>query len=133
MNTAAERLRFRRAYGQHRAAEGRALSEAELLSLPYLAEGPLARQWAVRARTFDTFVDRVLVPAERAAGGRRLNVLDLGGGNGWLCFRMSLRGHRPIAVDIRDDSVDGLGAGAGYSGKLEHMFWRVQASFDELP
>jgi SAM-dependent methyltransferase len=132
-STAAERLRFRRAYGAHRAAEGRELSEADLLALPYLEQGPLAKQWAVRARTFDGFVEKVLGPAERKAGGRPLMVLDLGGGNGWLCFRMSLRGHRAVAIDIRSDSVDGLGAGAGYTRALERMFGRVQASFDELP
>jgi SAM-dependent methyltransferase len=128
-----QRLRFRRAYGQHRATEGRGLSEAELLTLPYLNVGPLARQWAVRARSFDRFVERVLRPAERQAAGRPLAVLDVGAGNGWFCFRMSLRGQRAVAVDIRDDAVDGLGAGAGYGRALDRMFGRVQASFDEIP
>src|SRR5206468_3592499 len=41
---------FRSAYAAHRASEGRAHDRAELLALPYLAAGPLARQWAVRAR-----------------------------------------------------------------------------------
>src|SRR5262245_66650874 len=48
--------RFRTEYGAHRAAEGRAHSDAELLALPYLRSGPLAKQWSVRACTFDAFI-----------------------------------------------------------------------------
>ena len=82
-------------------SRGRGHAGAELLRLPYLASGPLARQWAVRARTFDAFVRTV-----RAAGwrGRPSISLDLGAGNGWLSYRLAIEGHRCRAIDIRDDS-----------------------------
>jgi SAM-dependent methyltransferase len=129
-----EQLRkFRAAYAQHRAAEGRAANETELLSLPYLRHGPLARQWRVRARSFDRFVESVVEPRAREVFPRRLHVLDLGAGNGWLSYRVTLLGHRAWAVDIRDDSTDGLGAAGGYARHLPFPFDRVVASFEELP
>jgi SAM-dependent methyltransferase len=125
--------RFRAEYGAHRAAEGRgAGGTAELLALPYLASGPTAAQWRIRARTYDAFAARVLAPMAREAG-RPLRILDLGAGNGWLCYRASRLGHHPTAVDVRDDAVDGLGAAAGYAAYLPRPFARVAASFDDLP
>ncbi|HEU0052762.1 MAG TPA: class I SAM-dependent methyltransferase [Longimicrobium sp.] len=125
--------RFRAEYGAHRAAEGRgAGGVAELLALPYLTTGPTAGQWAVRARTFDAFVARVVQPLAREVG-RALRVLDLGAGNGWLCYRMAGLGHDATAVDVRDDAVDGLGAAAGYALHLPRPLARLAASFDALP
>ena len=125
--------RFRAEYGAHRAAEGRgAGGTAELLALPYLRSGPNAAQWRVRARTYDAFASRVLGPLAREAG-RSLRVLDLGAGNGWLCYQASLLGHEAVALDVREDAVDGLGAGAGYAAHLARPFGRVAASFDALP
>lgn len=120
---------FRAAYANVRASEGRAHDSAEMFSLPYLRSGPLAKQWAVRARTFDAFVADVVVPM--GADGRRLQILDLGSGNGWLSYRLARLGHDCTAVDIRDDCVDGLGAAAGY--QAEAQFQRVVASFDAIP
>jgi SAM-dependent methyltransferase len=116
-----------------RRAEGRgAGGEAELLALPYLKEGPLAGQWAVRARTFDVFVRRVVSPlAEERA--RPLAVLDLGAGNGWLSARLTRAGHRCVALDLRVDDADGLAAGAPFHRHLPRMFGRVSSSFDALP
>lgn len=131
--TADALARFRAEYGAHRAAEGRgAGGTAELLALPYLADGPQAAQWRIRSRTYDAFTARVLAPLAREAG-RPLRLLDLGAGNGWLCYRASLLGHHPTAVDVRDDAVDGLGAAAGYDAHLPRPFPRVAASFDAVP
>ena len=121
---------FRREYARHRASEGRAFRGNQLRSLPYLAEGALASQWAVRARSFETLVDCVLNP-ESSAGP--IDVLDLGAGNGWLCHRVAALGHRAIAVDIRDDEIDGLGAAADLLVDAAAPFQRVKASFDILP
>lgn len=122
--------RFRRDYGAHRAEEGRGYGGAELLSLPYLQSGPFARQWAVRARTFDAFLKHVVRPMARVAA-RPLKVLDLGAGNGWLSYRLAVDGHGCTAIDIRDDMVDGLGAADGFPGAAG--FDRLVASFDALP
>lgn len=124
--------RFREAYGAHRAAEGRALDEDSLFTLPYLTRGPHAKQWSVRARTFDAFVDRVLVPASQARG-RPLRVLDLGAGNGWLSWRVARAGHDAVALDLRDDDADGLGAGRPYAAEQHRRIMRVVGAFQALP
>lgn len=130
-STTAERA-FRQEYGAHRRDEGRAMSAEALLALPYVKAGPLAKQWAVRARTFDAFVAQVLSPVARELG-RPLDVLDLGAGNGWLCSRAARAGHRAVALDVREDDVDGLGAAAGLLGQPGGQFARVAASFESLP
>jgi SAM-dependent methyltransferase len=121
---------FRRDYGAHRAAEGRGHQGGELLQLPYLRSGPLARQWRVRARTFDAFLRRVVRPMALSAG-RPLRILDLGAGNGWLSHRLARQGHSCAAIDIRDDAVDGLGAAAPLLREVP--FDCLIASFDDLP
>jgi SAM-dependent methyltransferase len=131
MTTLSAEREFRVAYGAHRASEGRALDAASLHALPYLATGPFARQWAVRARTYDAFVTRVLRPAARTCD-RALQILDLGAGNGWLSWRMALSGHEAVAIDIRDDDVDGLRAGDSYLADAGG-FQRVAGSFESLP
>ena len=62
------------------------------------AHAPSMRSWT-----------EVLRPAA-ARVGRPLTVLDLGAGNGWLSYRVALEGHHAFALDIRDDTIDGLGA-----------------------
>jgi SAM-dependent methyltransferase len=128
MIAAAELDRFRADYAAVRAREGRAHAGVELRSLPYLREGPLARQWQVRARSFEALVAKVVRPLER---DRPLDVLDLGAGNGWLSYRLAQRGHRCTAVDVRNDDVDGLGA----AGELQRLrrFEIVVAPFDAVP
>ena len=92
-------------YARHRAEEGRAYSAQALVELPYLKSGPHVGQWAVRARTFEAFMTQVLRPAA-ARSGRPLTVLDLGAGNAWLAARAAVEGHRSIALDIREDSIE---------------------------
>jgi SAM-dependent methyltransferase len=121
--------RFRTEYADHRASEGRAALDP--LTLPYVTSGPLARQWSVRARSWEAFERRVLRPAQhradvRAAGPLRL--LDLGAGNGWLAHRAAVAGAEALALDVRDDRVDGLGA-APPDSPIE----RVVASFEAIP
>ena len=126
--------RFRRTYGAHRAAEGRGSGgTAELLALPYLRTGAHRRPWQVRARTFEQFVKAVVIPHARAVGARPLRVLDAGAGNGWLSYRVTRMGHEAVALDIRDDDVDGLGAAAGYHEETAPMFTRVVGGFEVLP
>ena len=122
---------FRHAYAVQRAAEGRGYAAASQLELPYMSAGPLAKQWSVRARTYDALLSCVLRPMA-AAIGRPLRLLDLGSGNGWLCWRVAGLGCKAVALDCRDDLVDGLGAARAF---LERgpRFERVSASFEELP
>ena len=122
--------RFGRDYAAQRREEGRGFTGADLLALPYLATGPLAREWTVRARTFEAFLELLVRPMARRLE-RPLRVLDLGAGNGWLSFRLAAEGHACTAIDIRDDRVDGLGAGDDLVRR--HAFERCVASFDDLP
>lgn len=124
--------RFREAYGAHRAAEGRALDAASLLALPYLATGPQARQWSVRARSYDAFVARVLRPLH-VERGRALTLLDVGAGSAWLSARTAREGHASVAIDVRSDDVDGLGAGSPFVATSEGRLQRIAGSFDALP
>jgi SAM-dependent methyltransferase len=125
--------RFREAYGRQRATEGRQASAPELLALPYLERGPLARQWGVRARTFARFLSVVLEPRAGEVAPRPVRVADLGSGNGWLCYRLALRGHVGLALDVRTDAVDGLGAAGLYAEHLSGPLPRVAASFERVP
>jgi SAM-dependent methyltransferase len=123
---------FAEAYARHRAAEGRAYGEAERLALPYLRSGPLARQWSVKARSFRAFQTVVLHPSAKRMG-RPLTLLDLGAGNGWLSYRVALQGHGAIALDIRDDTVDGLGAASSYLERAGGRIETMVAPFEQIP
>jgi SAM-dependent methyltransferase len=125
------RRRFRTEYAAHRASEGRDRSAVDARVLPYVIEGPLARQWTVRARSWEAFEARVLRPARARAHVRDagpLRLLDVGAGNGWLAHRAALAGAEALALDLRCDAVDGLGA-APRGSPIE----RVTATFEELP
>lgn len=121
---------FCRAYAQHRAVEGRGYRGDELRSLPYLETGPLARQWAVRARSYEVLLNRIVKPLAHRGP---LEILDLGAGNGWLCHRLARMGYRAFALDVRDDEVDGIGAAKGFLDGAAAEFQCVKASFDDLP
>jgi SAM-dependent methyltransferase len=122
--------RFRTAYAAQRAAEGRGAVDAR--SLPYLHAGPYADAWRVRARTWERFL-AVTVAARATEIGAPLRVLDIGAGNCWLCCRLRDMGHHAVAVDLRDDAVDGLGAAAAFAPAAGAPFHRIAASFHDLP
>jgi SAM-dependent methyltransferase len=60
---------------------------------------------------------------------RALDILDLGAGSGWLSYRLALRGHAVIAIDLMDDPLDGLGASRHYAKALIAAL----AEYDHLP
>ena len=124
--------KFAQDYAAHRAAEGRAHTGDELLALPYIRSGPLAKQWAVRARTFEAFTARVLRPMA-AFVGSPLKLVDLGAGNGWLSHRVALEGHYATALDIRDDQVDGLGAAQPFLDRTGGRMRTAVATFEAIP
>lgn len=129
--TDAALAQFAADYAGHRAAEGRGYSGDALLSLPYLDRGPFAAQWTVRACSFEALMAQVVRPLAAARGA--LTLLDLGAGNGWLSYRVALEGHHAIALDIRDDAVDGLGAAMPFVVRAPCGIDRVIASFDAIP
>ena len=109
---ATTRERFLADYIQIRRAEGRGSDSASYyLELPYRdITGKLQAQWSIRAASF-RYLERRVLPAIERQFGRPLRVADLGAGNCWLSYRMALRGHHPVAVDILSDPLDGLAAG----------------------
>lgn len=123
---------FAREYRAVRRAEGWGSADpAYYRALPY---HDLTRRypaiWRIRARSFDVFLARVCEPLERALG-RPLDVLDLGAGSGWLAARLAQRGHRLLAVDLLEDTLDGLGAVRRYAASVSCR--PVVAHFDHLP
>jgi len=126
----AQRIQFLREYGTVRHAEGRGSDEpAYYLALPYQ---DLSRhneeQWRIRGRSF-RYLERVVLPPLERRAGRPLDILDLGAGNCWMSYRLALREHRPVALDIFADQRDGLGAACHYPVR----FPVLEAQFDQLP
>ncbi len=124
--------RFLEEYSIIRTAEGRGSEDpAYYLALPFRdLSGRNTDQWAIRCRTFKCLNRRVLPQFD---GDRRLDILDLGAGAGWLSYQLARRKHRPVAVDILTDPKDGLGAARHYQTELVRLFPRLVAEFDNLP
>jgi SAM-dependent methyltransferase len=120
-------------YQHVRSAEGRGSTEAAYyLALPFRdLSGRNQQQWAIRARSFRYLEKRILPQLENTMPA--LDILDLGAGNGWLDYRLALRGHRPVAVDLLTNGSDGLGAASHYLERLPTLFPRFQAEFTRLP
>ena len=115
---------FLRDYTRIRHAEGRGSEDPEhYRRLPDCdPDHPIAWQWNMRRRTWDTFRRRVLP---------RLGpkILDLGAGVGWLSHRLADLGYQPCAVDVSVDDRDGLAAARHYAPEWP----RLQAELDHLP
>jgi len=126
--------RFLMEYQFVRASEGRGSDDPDYyLALPFRdLTGRNPRQWAIRAHTF-RYIERKIIPDLQERTEPRLRLLDLGAGNGWLSYRLALRGHFPVAADISVNSRDGLGAATHYLAELPSLFPRFQAELDRLP
>ncbi len=126
----ATRRRFLEEYRTIRMAECRGSSDSEYYrALPYEdLRGTNSAQWAIRGKSYRYF-ERNLLSQIDLKVGRALDVLDLGAGNCWMSYRLSLCGHKPVALDIFNDAMDGLGAARHY----RRTFPRVEAEFDHLP
>jgi SAM-dependent methyltransferase len=126
----AMRRRFLEEYTRIRHAEGRGAEDAAYYcELPFRdLSGRLTWQWEMRARTYRHF-ERTVVKEAESRTWRPLDILDAGAGNGWMSYRLALRGHKPVALDILTDRKDGLGARRHYPA----AFGAVEAEFDCLP
>jgi SAM-dependent methyltransferase len=129
-NEVLTRQKFLEEYRYIRHAEGRGSDDSEYYrALPFVdISGRSGAMWAMRARTYSYFAAKVLRLKERKEK-RPLDILDLGAGNCWLSYRLSLRHHRTLAVDIFSDDRDGLRAARHYPIR----FPVVEAEFDHLP
>jgi SAM-dependent methyltransferase len=117
---------FLRDYTRIRLAEGRGSESPDFyLRLPECDPAhPIAWQWAIRRRTFDHLVRRVLPRL-----GPKRQIVDLGAGVGWLSRHLAELGHSVCAIDVSVDAQDGLGAARHYAPAWP----RFQAEFDRLP
>ncbi len=124
------RHRFLEDYRTIRGAEGRGSRDgAYYRALPYRdLTGRNSAQWAIRGKSYRYFETTILSKVERQMD-RELDVLDLGAGNCWMSYRLALRKHRPVALDIFTDAMDGLGA----ARRFGHRSPLVEAEFDHLP
>ena len=126
--------RFVRDYEVVRAKEGWGSQTADYyLALPF---NDLTNKhnsiWRIRARTL-LYLQNHVLPKIESAHVSSCRVLDIGAGNGWLSYRLAKRGYHPIAVDLLDNDVDGLGAARHYLAYSPQSFLRFQADMDHLP
>src|SRR5438309_484602 len=131
MSSAPEsRLHFLEQYRLVRHAEGRGSPDPDYYrSLPFADfTGKNSAMWAMRARTYRFFEERILSGWERQVN-RPLDILDLGAGNCWMTYRLMLRNHRAVALDIFNDPLDGLRARRFYPFPVP----AVEAEFNVLP
>jgi SAM-dependent methyltransferase len=126
----ATRRRFLDDYRVIRHAEQRGSNEsAYYLGLPYKdLSGKNSGQWKIRGKSY-RFFEKNILPRLETQAQRPLDILDLGAGNCWMSYRLSLRRHRPVAVDIFTDARDGLLASRHYPTE----FPVLEAQFDQLP
>jgi SAM-dependent methyltransferase len=126
------RRQFLDDYIKIRHAEGRGSQNSDYYwALPYRdVTGRLQDQWTIRAASY-RYLERRILPRIEKQTDKPLRIADLGAGNCWLSYRLSLRGHLPVAIDILADPLDGLGAGRHYQSRA--AFSRINAEFDDLP
>jgi len=126
--------RFLREYQIVREAEGRGSRDPDYyLALPFQdLSGHNQTQWEIRSRSYKCLEQKIL-PEIEARAGRQLSILDLGAGNGWLSYRLAMRKHAPVAVDVFTSELDGLAAAAHYRERVGDLFPRFQAEVDRLP
>lgn len=86
--------------------------------------------WRIRARSFEALLRGVVRPMAKARR-RPLLILDAGAGNGWLSYRLSLEGHRLLAIDLCINAFDGLGACSWYMDDVSFVV--AQAVFEQAP
>ena len=124
------RRQFLREYSHIRQAEGRGSDDPEYFrALPFRdLTGKNSGQWSIRARTWQHF-ERFVLEEIESRTRRPLHILDLGAGNGWMSYRLTLREHKPVALDVFSDCSDGLRSTCHYPRR----FPCVEAEFDDLP
>ena len=125
---------FIKEYQTVRLQEARGTGGAHyFLSLPYKdVTGRNSWQWNIRGRSF-RYLERTMLPLLEKDYPRAMDILDVGAGNCWMSYRLARRGHRPVAVDLVDNDLDGLSAARHYLTFLHRRFPRFQADMDCLP
>lgn len=102
-----------------RELEGRVISVDTLKRLPYLQPGDAhAGEWAIRARSYERFKKYL----KNFSKGRRLNILDLGCGNGWMANRLYEDGYVVMGVDLNIYELQQAEAVFGSNERLQWIY-----------
>ncbi len=118
-----------RCYLEVRNREGRVLPDEEVLLLPNtLKSNPYTREWSMRRRSFSR-LERYLTAH---SSGKRIRIMDLGCGNGWMAGRLAGRKDREVwAVDL---NAHELRQGARLFGRGNlHFVYADLASGNGIP
>lgn len=84
-------------YYEVRNKEGRIITDEELMQLPIAFNtNPHKKEWNIRAGNFERFKKYV----SKNYGDKKLKVLDIGSGNGWMAHQLNTIGHNVVAVDL---------------------------------
>src|SRR5207244_3073988 len=100
------------------------------LNLPYKdITGRQQELWRLRTRHWRRLL-KVLSGVLALPGAV---VLDAGAGNCWLSYRLAQMGAQPIALDLNDDTMDGLGVAEVYRQHAQVDIITVQAELENIP
>jgi ubiquinone/menaquinone biosynthesis C-methylase UbiE len=84
-------------YYDVRNKEGRIISDAQLVQLPYVnPDNPYKKEWDIRAAS----LERLHKYLSKEYKNAHLRILDIGCGNGWMSKRLSNAGHSVTGVDL---------------------------------
>lgn len=100
------------------------------LNLPYTdVTGRQQDLWRLRTRHWRRLL-RVLDGVLATPGAV---VLDAGAGNCWLSYRLAQLGAYPVALDLNDDAMDGLGVAEVYRQHAGVEITTAQAELERMP
>ena len=108
-----------RQYIAVREREGRIYTDEQLLSLPDIDKAhPHYNEWAYRRQSFE----RLASYLDKNFKGRRLNILDLGCGNGWMSHRLHEQGHRVTGLDVNMTELEQAERVFGSSASMQWVY-----------
>jgi len=102
-----------------RAREGRVYTDEEVLLLPGISlDHKHYREWVARMRSFVRFREHLI----KIFKGRKLNILDVGCGNGWISNHLDAEGHCVTGLDLNLVELKQAEKVFGSSSSLEWIF-----------
>lgn len=102
-----------------RDAEERVVSDDLLRTLP---DPPTSykhyKEWLVRSESFE----RLTSYLKKKFGARKLNILDIGCGNGWAAYKLYLAGHSVTGIDLNTTELEQAERVFGNGDRLKWVF-----------
>lgn len=115
---------FERAYCLLRAKEERMYTDQELLRLPNIdRHHPHSAEWRIRRKSAGHLIHYL------ESKGQKLQILEVGCGNGWLSHLMSrIPGSKVLGLDINMTELNQAARVFGESSKLKFIFGDIRQS-----